>query len=366
MKKIEEGTSFQGYWVKNDKVYDVTNSSHIKFIIEHPEWFELTLEELHQIYNKYGEKFRAENKAREFIIRSVAKLGWVRVRHYTKPIDYWSIQCDSIARRSNTIKDFIYWGVENHVLSYNDSAVLIGYNNENDIEKFDFNSGGIKNFLIESNKKREYIIKELTLLTKKARMSETSLARVLHHFQNGFFIISAFKDDLSLQQNYNKHIELKRLLKEMQLGFFELIGYWDQEMYNKMVVQEDSSDEDINKVSKSLQIGKDLHLGLGGFDMSQIELSCFVPYNINNPHHYTYTEFLLKAESLRRHFFQDSFMALDIKDDTVKLLNYDKKESISLGQLSIRKISYAYSRLRKNPEKSFLFENVNDYMNNKE
>jgi len=41
-------------------------------------------------------------------------------------------------------------------------------------------------------------------------------------------IVSAFRDKYDLAENINRHDKLKTVLREKNLGFFELIGYWDE------------------------------------------------------------------------------------------------------------------------------------------
>jgi hypothetical protein len=46
-----------GYWLnKNGILFDVTNSTHIDFIIKNPELFDLTFDKIKEIYKKYGEE----------------------------------------------------------------------------------------------------------------------------------------------------------------------------------------------------------------------------------------------------------------------------------------------------------------------
>jgi hypothetical protein len=371
MINIQE-RKFEGYWVLGSKVIDVSMSEHAIYIRHHPEEFGFTAEELQKQYPYTGVDSKSDSIYREKLIIDVTHQGWVRVRHYDGP-DYWSIQCDNTKRRSETIHDFMYWGIANKKMSYHDQAVLMGFDNDNDKEQYLFTDGGIATYLSESYKNRsDTILKEIASIIVDTELNEASLSRVLYHAKNGFFIISAFKSGNSLEQNYHSHIELKKLLKEWKLGYFELIGYWDSELYSKQVQEAEvaemptfstefySSDlgsgESLGKVTKDLKLGSTLHTSAGGHDVHEIELSCFIPYNISSK--YNYNQFLDRAEILRNHFDQQSFMALDINDQTVKLFNIEKNERVSLGQASVKNISYAYSRLRSNPTKSFLFEGI--------
>jgi len=74
-----------GFWVKDDKVYDVTSSTHVQFMIDNPSLFGLTTERIRSVYEKHGEQVGTEQKAREELIRHAAAMGWIRVRKYEKP-----------------------------------------------------------------------------------------------------------------------------------------------------------------------------------------------------------------------------------------------------------------------------------------
>jgi hypothetical protein len=363
---------FEGYWVYGSKVIDVSMSEHAIYVRQHPEEFGLTSEDLQIQYPFTGKDSKSDSINREKLIIDLTHQGWVRVRHYSSP-DYWSIQCDNTKKRSETIHDFMYWCISNKKMSYHDQAVLMGFDNADDKEQYLFVDGGIATYLSESRKTMTTsILKELSNIKIETELQEASLSRVLSHAKNGFFIVSAFKGDNSLEQNYHNHIELKNLLKEWRLGFFELIGYWDSDMYNKQVQEAEvaemptfstefySSDlgsgESLGKVTKDLKLGSNLHIKAGGSDIHEIELSCFVPYNVNSK--YSYNQFMDRAEALRKYFNQQSFMALDIDDNKVKLFNLENKEITPLGQVSVKNISYAYSRLRSEPTKSFLFEGI--------
>jgi hypothetical protein len=96
-----------GYWVYSEDIFDVSKNTHIQFMIDNPELFGLSLNEIALVYNKYNEKLGIEARAREDLIKVAAKRGWIRIRHYTRPNEYWSIQCDSIKDREQTIKNFL-------------------------------------------------------------------------------------------------------------------------------------------------------------------------------------------------------------------------------------------------------------------
>lgn len=70
------------------KILDIGSTKHITYIVDYPEKFGYTKEELKSIYEKYGEHFGTEGKAREEIIEDITRKGFVHIRQYR---NYWAI-----------------------------------------------------------------------------------------------------------------------------------------------------------------------------------------------------------------------------------------------------------------------------------
>jgi hypothetical protein len=68
-----------GFWVKDGQVFDVTDDSHVAFMINHPYRFNLTIDDITLIYDHYSEEFGSEKQAREDLVRIAASQGWIRV-----------------------------------------------------------------------------------------------------------------------------------------------------------------------------------------------------------------------------------------------------------------------------------------------
>ena len=60
----------KGFWLREEKVYDVSSSSHVGFIISHPELFVLTEERVREIYAWEHEPLGSEAKARDILIKT--------------------------------------------------------------------------------------------------------------------------------------------------------------------------------------------------------------------------------------------------------------------------------------------------------
>lgn len=143
----ETGSSFSAYWIQYGDVYEV-DKKHIRFILDNPELFDMEKSDLITIYKKYGEKIGQEGKAREEIIKMVAKDGWIRVRHYQTPKDYWTIQVDNYRKRKRSIKSFIDYAFSKLGMDIQDAISIVGYEDGVSIS-YDFQQGGVGEYLID-------------------------------------------------------------------------------------------------------------------------------------------------------------------------------------------------------------------------
>ena len=99
-----------GFWVKEAEVFDITEDTHVGFIIKYPYRFNLTTDDIELLYGHYGEPLGSEKQAREDLVRIATSQGWVRIRHYMTPRDYWSIQCDDTSKRRGGHSRFLEVG----------------------------------------------------------------------------------------------------------------------------------------------------------------------------------------------------------------------------------------------------------------
>ena len=136
-----------GFWVKDQTVYDVSESSHILFLTEHPGLFSLTLDGIKEVYKTFGETFGSDGgRARERLVRMAVQSGAIRVRKYDRP-SYWSIQCNSTADQKSDIVAFIKWAVESRVMRADDAAAIVGFKDEGDRHSYTWEKGGIGKYM---------------------------------------------------------------------------------------------------------------------------------------------------------------------------------------------------------------------------
>ena len=145
-----KASSHKGFWVKDNRVYDVTTNSHVRFMIENADFFEISVETIRSIYRKHYEALGTEGGARDELVRMAAATGWIRVRHYSKPKDYWSIQADNTEQRKHVIQNFILWAIENNIMAQDAEARIVGYFHPDDSFTYEWKDGGVKRFVEES------------------------------------------------------------------------------------------------------------------------------------------------------------------------------------------------------------------------
>jgi hypothetical protein len=153
----------QGCWVNGNQIIDVTFISHIDYLYDHPEDFGFSRQEVDETFQRHREKLGEEGSAREELIKSATKRGWIRVRHYRSPRDYWSVQFDKIEERKEAIVSFLRAMIEQGKMSKSDELRLIGFSDG--FEKiYSFQEGGVGRFLEEQAEKQEGISSAFTLL----------------------------------------------------------------------------------------------------------------------------------------------------------------------------------------------------------
>ena len=148
------------YWVKGEEIINLFASNHIQYIARNPELFGYTYTAVEKIFTQYGEQVTQEGNARDQIIKEVSKRGWIRVRRYTIPKDYWSIQFDAYHKNCKAIRNFIEWAIlEEKIMTVNDEVHLLGYFDGFE-KKYYYHSGGIKLLLEEKTVKSSAVTLE--------------------------------------------------------------------------------------------------------------------------------------------------------------------------------------------------------------
>ena len=147
-RKLVEMENEQGYWIKDSKVWSVTGSHHVEFVMEHPEYFDLTLPEIMDMFRTNNETFEHDLVTRDQLIQLACSQGWVRVRHYLDPAGYWSFMCDYIKLREKNIREFIEdFAFKNRLMAYGAKLIIIGLSSNDEMDIYKPNEGGATAFL---------------------------------------------------------------------------------------------------------------------------------------------------------------------------------------------------------------------------
>jgi len=72
------------FWIAPSGEIHLVKDTHIQYVIDHPELFQISLEALRRRYDDYGEEWGSEGQAREEKIRELVAEGWIRIRRYSE------------------------------------------------------------------------------------------------------------------------------------------------------------------------------------------------------------------------------------------------------------------------------------------
>ena len=140
----------KGFWLREEKVYDVSASSHVQFMIDHPKLFNLTPERVREIYGWQNEPLGHEARAREILIKHAVTQGWIRIRHYLRPLDYWSIQAANTSKQERQIAEFFLWAIDQDIMKPHSEVIILGFDDPGDWHRYRWRNGGVGRYLAEN------------------------------------------------------------------------------------------------------------------------------------------------------------------------------------------------------------------------
>lgn len=95
---FKKGELMRGYFISPSGVVEKVDNRHITAVLEEPERFGKTREELEEVFNRHEESWGSEGKAREEILLSLVNSGWIRIRqNYRNRSTPWTVN----AKRMN-------------------------------------------------------------------------------------------------------------------------------------------------------------------------------------------------------------------------------------------------------------------------
>jgi predicted SprT family Zn-dependent metalloprotease len=312
------GNVDQAFWIKGRKIIPV-GKIHIDYIIENPELFGLTDEYIKSIYKKNKEKLGQEGKSREFLIKEVSKEGWIRVRHYTRPRDMWSIQTDDIERRKKAIDNFILFCLSEKIMTYNDELFLMSYHTDTSYS-YSYMDGGVKSYL-----------KEKVELNNK--LFESNINRLLNHNEkHDCAIITAFRETRNYKENIKLNQELLAILVTSGYNVTKVQGTYVQNYETPKAIEVNEHSFYVVDVADSGTLEKDVFFLGEKFDQESIS-------------------FLPKGEKKMILIGTNK----DTKDDPDAFVKYKERKILPIRKLG--KYNIFMTRIRKRP---FFFEDIKE------
>jgi len=120
--------SHGAFWIspKGDIRVVKAGSYHINDAIQNPEVFGWNSEDINSLYDEYGERLGQEGSARDNLMTSLLKDGWVRVRIRKNfySIQVWDFTPNSMNRIENFISSVIEDGINGHHATVHDDAKI--------------------------------------------------------------------------------------------------------------------------------------------------------------------------------------------------------------------------------------------------
>lgn len=163
-RKAEKGEkpklSSGAFWVSPQGKVRVVKSGnyHINDVIQNPDVFGWTKEEIDNLYDQHGEKIGQEGDARDNLMTSLLKDGWVRIRIRKNfySIQVWDFNPNTFTKLESFVSEAITDGINGQYASAYDEAkinalksgrmkslsfdeILKGYLYESEEKSIDFN-----------------------------------------------------------------------------------------------------------------------------------------------------------------------------------------------------------------------------------
>lgn len=180
-----------------------------------------------------------------------------------------------------------------------------------------------------------YRLKESDFL-EEGLLYEGGLNRVIHHTKSPFMIITAFRGNYSLKENRRRNKQLSNDLKKLKMGGIKLVGHWEE-------APSGLSWKDAKKAGQVEDV---------------IEESLFVPKSKTMK----LSAFEIFAQDMAKKYNQDAVLFGD-GEKIYLIFKGGGKDQIGKN-ITVNKLSQAYSTLRRKPGIPFVFEGTVQPSNN--
>jgi len=99
----------EAYWISPAGQILPVRQTHVKEVLDKPEVFEYSKDELIALYKKFNEPIGFEGKARHQIMETIIGRGWIRLR-FNPRNSFWIIELSQMGKKE---KEYLYtWASE--------------------------------------------------------------------------------------------------------------------------------------------------------------------------------------------------------------------------------------------------------------
>lgn len=247
---LKESVFTAAFWITpSGKVLDCGAKTNIAYVCDAPRKFGIKEQEVQSAYDKYGEPYGFEGKAREEVLRKVIANGFIRIRKYK---NLYSVNVQTYNRRvgkllSNWAYEMISSGKEN------DKYMPVNITSDSGNPPTGLDMEALSN-LHEAHKPIVYTtLNEMECLVEtefqqlidriyeeggrthgRYRVDESGISRVVSKLSDSsveFVIITAFRSEYSLKENQRRNAKLiddfREELGSIKYGAYKLIGHYD-------------------------------------------------------------------------------------------------------------------------------------------
>jgi hypothetical protein len=113
----------KGYFVKDGKIMEFSNSQPIQFILANMEMFLLKEKDLRLIYKSFSEPFSIDAQAAKAIVKMVVLSGWMNVK-WDQGDKTIRIELNSIEISKRQLEGFLIWAFKKNVIKSNDEIYI--------------------------------------------------------------------------------------------------------------------------------------------------------------------------------------------------------------------------------------------------
>lgn len=135
----------KGYWLSEHDAVSV-EGDHADPLLEEPERFGLTREELLEIYEKHGEEPGKEGFARDEAIRAAAAKGWVRIRIHDVHDTFVMVQGYEPEEKLPLVSSFLCDLLHRDIIAADETVVLSNFSDSSTVT-LDWSNGGASSMI---------------------------------------------------------------------------------------------------------------------------------------------------------------------------------------------------------------------------